>query len=155
MGEENKYPSRDLMYEWGRTAPEQLGKEADILDTKILGVFSIACVIISVITALANKIQLDMSLTPFIIAIVSFIIILIKTLRSITPQSFYIADSPKILREDFWELEPEETKKEYWKHLENNFEANYDKVKIKGRTLSWTIKLLAIETILLIVWLFL
>ena len=30
-----------------------------------------------------------------------------------------------------------------------------DKVKIKGRTLSWTIKLLAIETILLIVWLFL
>lgn len=155
MDEENKYPSRDLTYEWGRTAPEQLSKAADTLDTKILGVFSTACIIISVITALANKIQLGMSLIPFIIAFISFIVILIKSLLVIRPQWFFIADSPKILREDFWKLEPDEAKKKYWEHLENDFEANFDKVKIKGRALSWTIKLLAIETILLIVWLFL
>jgi len=155
MDEENKYPSRNLTYEWGRTAPEELSKAADALDTKILGVFSIACIIISVITALANKIQLDMSLIPFIIAIISFIVILIKSVRVITPQSFYVADSPKILREDFWKLEPEEAKRKYWEHLENDFEANYDKVEIKGHTLAWTTKLLAIETISLIVWLFL
>jgi hypothetical protein len=155
MNEENKYPSRDLTYEWGRTAPEQLSKVADTLDTKILGVFSTACIIISVITALANKIQLGMSLIPFIIAFISFIVILIKSLWVVRPQWFFVTDSPKILRQDYWKLEPQEAKKEYWKHLENDFEANYDKVRIKGRTLSWTIKLLALETISLIVWLFL
>ena len=155
MGEENKYASRDLMYEWGRTAPEQLSKVADALDTKILGVFSIACIIISVTIALTNKIQLGMSLIPFIIAIISFIIILIKSVRVIRPQSFYVADSPKVLREDFWKLEPEEAKEKYWEHLENAFEENHHKVKVKGRTLSWTVPLLAIETISLVVWLFL
>jgi len=155
MDEENKYPSRDLTYEWGRTAPEELSKVADALDTKIIGVLSIACIIISVTTALADKIQLGVSLIPFIIAFISFIVILIKSLRVIKPQNFYVADSPKILREDFWKLEPEEAKREYWEHLENDFEANQEKVKIKGHTLSWTVKLLAIETILLIVWLFL
>jgi hypothetical protein len=155
MDEENKYPSRDLTYEWGRTAPEQLSKVADTLDAKILGVFSVACIIISVITALANKIQLSVGLIPFIIAFISFIIILVKSLLVIRPQRFFVADSPKILREDFWKLEPEEAKKRYWEHLENDFEANYEKVKTKGHTLSWTTKLLAIETISLIVWLFL
>jgi len=155
MDEKNKYPSRDLTYEWGRTAPEELSKVADALDTKILVVFSIACIIISVITALANNIQFGMSLIPFILAFISFIVILIKTLWVIRPQWFFVTDSPRILREDFWKLEPEETKRQYWEHLENDFEANYDKVKIKGRALSWTIKLLAIETIALIVWLFL
>lgn len=155
MDEETKYPSRDLTYEWGRTAPEQLTKTADTLDTKILVVFSTACIIISVITALANKIQLGMSLIPFIIAFISFIVILAKSLWVVRPQWFFVTDSPKILREDYWKLEPQEAKKEYWKHLENDFEANYDKVRIKGRTLSWTIKLLALETISLIVWLFL
>jgi len=153
MDEESKYASRDLTYEWGRTAPEQLSKVADSLDTKILGVFSVACIIISVITAIANKIQLDMGLIPFIIAFTSFIVILVKSLLVIRPQWFFVADSPKILREDFWKLEPEEAKKKYWEHLESDFEANYDKVNIKGRTLHWTIILLATETIALVVWL--
>jgi hypothetical protein len=154
MNKEN-YPSKDLMYEWGRTAPEQLSKVADALDTKILGVFSIACIIVSVIPALTNKIQCSVSLTPFIIALISFIAILIKSLMVLHPQSFYVADSPKILREDFWELEPEEAKKKYWEHLEKDFGENYHKLQIKGRALRWTVWLLAIETISMIVWLFL
>jgi len=153
MDEKNKHPSRDLTYEWGRTAPEQLSKVADALDAKIIGVFSIACIIISVTTALTNKIQYDVSLIPFAVALISFIIILKKSVRVISPQPFFVADSPKVLREAFWKLEPEEAKEEYWGHLENAFAANYDKVTVKGHTLSLTIKLLAIETISLVVWL--
>jgi len=155
MDEKNKHPSRDLTYEWGRTVPEQLSKVADALDTKILGVFSIACIIISVIPAITNKIQYDVSLIPFIVALISFIFILIKSLRVINPENFYVADSPKILREDFWKLQPENTKNQYWEHLEKSFEENYDKVTTKGRALKCTIQLLSIETIALIVWLFL
>jgi len=155
MNEENKYPSRDLTYEWGRTAPEQLSKVADALDAKIIGVLSIACIIIGVTTALANKIQLGISLIPFIIAFISFLLILIKSLRVIDPQNFYVADSPRILREDFWKLEPEDAKAKYWEHLEKDFQENYDKVESKGRTLKRTVWLLGIQTIALMVWLFL
>jgi hypothetical protein len=153
MNEENKYPSRDLTYEWGRTAPEELSKVADALDTKILVVFSVACIVISVITALANKIQLGMSLIPLIVAFISFIVIFIKSLRVIKPQKFYVADSPRILREDFWKLEPEDAKAKYWGHLEKDFQENYDKVEAKGRTLKCTVVLLFIETMALIGWL--
>lgn len=155
MDEENKYPSRDLTYEWGRTAPEELSKAADALDAKIIGVLSIACIIISVTTALANKIQYNVSLIFFIVAFISFLLILIKSLRVIKPQNFYVADSPRILREDFWKLEPEDAKAKYWEHLEKDFQENYDKVKAKGNTLKCTVGLLAIETVVLMVWLFL
>ena len=155
MNEENKYPSKDLTYEWGRTAPEQLSKVADALDAKIIGVLSIACIIISVTTALANKIQYDVSLIFFIVAFISFLLILIKSLRVINPQNFYVADSPRILREDFWKLEPEDAKAKYWEHLERDFQENYDRVKAKGNTLKYTVRLLAIETVVLMVWLFL
>ena len=155
MGEENEYPSRNLMYEWGRTAPEQLGKEADALDTKILGVFATACIIISVISALASQIQFNICLIPFIFAFLSFIGILIRSLWVIRPQWLFITDSPQILREDFWKLEPVEAKEKYWEYVEKDFETNYQIVKSKGQALSWTVPLLAVETISLVVWLFL
>lgn len=153
MNEEDKYPSRDLTYEWGRTAPEELSKVADALDTKILVVFSVACIIISVIAALADKIQLGMSLIPLIIAFISFVVIFVGSLRVVRPQNFYVADSPRILREDFWKLEPEDAKASYWGHLEKDFQENYDKVAAKARTLKHTIILLFIETTALLGWL--
>lgn len=150
-----KHPSRDLTYEWGRIAPEQLAKEADALDTKIIGIFATACIIISVVTALAEMVRLDVTLIPFVLAFVSFIAILARSLWVIRPQWLFVSDSPLILREDYWELEPEETKEKYWKYVEKDFDANYKIVKNKGRALSCTVPLLAIETISLVVWLFL
>ena len=150
-----KYPSRDLTYEWGRMAPEQLTKEADSLDTKIIGIFATACIIIGVTTALAEKVRLDATLIPFVLAFISFIAILLRSLWVIRPQWLFVSDSPLILREDYWELEPEETKEKYWKYVEKDFNSNYKIVKSKGRALSCTVPLLAIETISLVVWLFL
>ncbi len=150
-----KYPSRELMYDWGRVAPEQLSKEADALDTKIIAIFSMACLIISVITALANKIRCDTTLIPFVIAFISFIIILVRSLWVIRPQWLFTADSPRVLREDYWELELEEAKDKYWEWVEKDFDTNYKIVRSKGQTLLWIVPLLAIETISLIVWLFL
>lgn len=150
-----KHPSRDLTYEWGRTAPEQLSAEASALDTKIITIFAISCVIISVTSALVGKIHYDVTLIPFAIAFISFIVILAKTIWVTRPQWFFVADSPQILREDYWELEIEEAKDKYWNWLEKDFDANYKIVRSKGRALLWNIPLLAIETTSLVVWLFL
>ena len=150
-----KYPSRDLMYDWGRGAPEQLSKEADALDTKIIAIFSMACLIIGVITALAEKVRYDTTFIPFAVAFVSFIVILARSLWVIRPQWLFIADSPRVLKEDYWELEPEEARDKYWDWVEKDFDINYKIVRSKGQTLRWIVPLLAIETISLLVWLFL
>jgi len=143
------------MYEWGRITPEQLAKEADALDIKVIAIFATACIIISVITALAEKVRLDATLIPFVIAFISFIVILARSLWVIHPQWLFVSDSPLVLREDYWKLEPEEAKEKYWEYVEKDFDANYKIVKSKGRALLWTVPLLAIETLSLVVWLFL
>jgi hypothetical protein len=149
------YPSRDLTYEWGRKAPEQLAQEASALDSKLLGIFSSACIIVGVITALRGNIQIDTTIIPFIIALVSFGIILIYSLWVIRPRWFYVCDSPMILREDYWELDSEDVKDKYWRYVEEGFTDNYKQVKRKGLALSYIIPLLATETVSLLVWLFL
>jgi hypothetical protein len=143
------------MYEWGRVAPEQLSKEADTLDTKIIAIFATACLIISVISALAQKVRCDITLIPFVVAFISFVVILLRSLWVIRPQWLFVADSPRVLKEDYWELELEEAKDKYWDWVEKDFDTNYKIVRSKGQALLWTIPLLAIETISLVVWLFL
>jgi hypothetical protein len=155
MNADPKYPSRDLTYEWGRTAPEQLSKEADALDTKIIAIFATSCLILGVISALVGKIRCNISLLPFAIAVFSFAIILIKTLWVIRPQWLFVADSPRILKEDYWKLEPDEAKEKYWEFVEKDFDTNHEIVKHKGQALLWLVPLLALETVSLLIWLLL
>ena len=150
-----KYPSRDLTFEWARTSPERLSAEASGLDTKIIATFATSCLIISVITALRVKVSYDSNLIPFAIAFISFITILARSLWVIRPQWLFVADSPQILKEDYWELEPGETKDKYWAWLEKDFNANYEILRRKGQVLLWNVPLLAVETISLLAWLLL
>ena len=110
---------------------------------------------IGVITALSHNIKWDTTLIPFVVAFISFLILLVKSLWAIRPQWLFSVDSPRVLREDYWEREPEETKEEYWEWVEKDFDKNYQIVKSKGMVLVWAVPLLAIETISLVVWLFL
>lgn len=150
-----KYPSRDLMYEWGRVAPEQLAKVADALDTKIIGVFITASIVITLMATLIGKIQLNGTLIPFIIAFACFTVIFGKSLRVWRVHWFIVADNPYILKEDYWKLDPNEAKEAYWEYTEKAFSQNYHAVMAKGRVLQWTIPLLASEVIALVAWLFL
>lgn len=150
-----KYPSRDIVYEWGRTATEQLAHEADALDTKIIAIFTAGSVIIGVITALSNKIRLNYTIIPFVVACISFILIFIMSLWVIRAQWVFVADSPRILKEDYWKLEPDEAKEKYWNWLEKDYDKNYKIIVSKGKALAMTIPLLAIETLALLLWLFL
>jgi len=150
-----KYPSMNIFYEWGRTAPEQLSKVADALDTKIIGIFATACLIISVTAALAKQICLNVSSIPFAVALVCFAIILIRSLLVLRGRRFFVANDPHILKEDYWVLQPNEAREEYWNYIEQNFDVNYSLVHVKGQVLQWIVPLLGVEVISLIVWLLL
>jgi len=155
METKDEYPSMDITYEWGRTAPEQLSRESSSLDTKILGVLVAANVIIGVVVALIGQVQLDISLIPLGIASISFLIIFAVSLWAYRGQLFYVADSPEVLEEDYWKLEPYQAKRAYWEHVKKDFELNLKATKAKGKTLLRIVPLLALEVIALIVWVFL
>jgi hypothetical protein len=152
---ENKYPSMDVTYEWGRTSPERLSDEASSLDSKIIGLFAVASIIIGVASTFTKAIKLDWTLTPFAIAVVSFLIVFVKSFWALRAFEFQVADCPQILKEDWWPLEPSVAKVKYWEHVQTAFEQNYKCVKAKGRTLRLIIPLVALEVIALVMWLFL
>lgn len=152
---EKQYPSRDLTYEWGRMAPERLAEEATAIDSKTITVLSAASVIVAVAASLHGEIPFNASIIPFLIALLVFFIILAKSVWSLSAQWFHVADSPTILREDYWILEQEEAKEKYWEWVEKDFEDNYRAVMLKGKVLVWVIPLLGVETISLVAWLFL
>ena len=150
-----EYPSMEITYEWGRAAPEQLSKEADALDTKIIGLFAAASIIIGVVATLAKEFRLNWTLLPFAVAGISFLVIFVRSMWVLRAYQFLVADDPKILREDWWILEPYQVKQKYWASIERAFAKNYKAVNAKGRALQLIVPLLALEVISLIVWLFL
>ena len=153
--EKNEYPGMDTTYEWGRIAPEQLSKEADSLDTKIIGLFAAASIIISVVATLAKEISVDWRLIPFVVAGLSFLVLFSRSIQVLRGYKFFVTDDPKILREDWWILDPNEVKIKYWASIERAFENNYKAVDAKERAVQIIVPLLAVEVLSLIVWLFL
>jgi hypothetical protein len=147
--------TRDLTFEWVRNSPERLSEISNTLDSKIINVFSISCLIIGVITALSKSLRWNLTIIPFLAACLSFILILIFSLLGIRPQWLFNVDSPQIIREDYWELEPDEAKNKYWEWVEKDYDENLKVVKLKGIVLKVIVPLLAMETTFLMIWLFL
>ncbi len=150
-----KYPSRDLTYEWGRTAPDELAKYADALDTKLVGLLAAASIIISVVAGLPRSIPLNWTAVPFGIAVMSFAIVFTTCMLALHSRQFRVTDSPTILKRDWWSLEPEVLKEQYWEYVEDAFKENYQAVKTKGQALQLVVPFLGIEVVALLVWLFL
>ncbi|MFC1894181.1 hypothetical protein ACFLYR_09270 [Chloroflexota bacterium] len=153
--ETKEYPSMDTTYEWGRQAPERLSMEASSLDSKILGVFASSAIIISLTSTAIDKVKLDWTIVPFVIASLCFLVILGKSIWALHTRLFIVTDNPHILEKDYWELEPTKAKMEYWKYTVKAFNQNYRHVNAKGIVLRWIVPLLAFEVISLVAWLFL
>ena len=150
---DNEFPSRDLTFEWGRIAPNELGNIADAIDTKLLGVFAAASVIIGVTTALVQDIDFGYSGILFAIPFVAYTLILVASLWGLWPRQFPGPSSPKMLREHYWKLEPDKARAHYWVHKEKQYNDIYPKVRFKGRLLSYAVPLLGVEVVFLILWL--
>ena len=153
MQVDEEFPSRDLAFEWGRTAPGELSKVADAIDTKLLGVFAAASVIIGVTTALVQDINIGYPGIPFAVSFAAYALILVVSLWGLWPRQFPGPSSPKMLREYYWKLEPDKARVHYLGHKEKQYNDMYPKVRLKGRLLSCAVPLLGVEVIFLILWL--
>ena len=147
-----KHPSQDLTFEWGRRGPEELCEVSDALDAKAMAVFLAGSIIIGVVAGV-GRMRVDGTLVPFILAFASYVVVVGLWFWAFRPQRLYAPHDPRALREGYWHLEPEETKREYWKHIEENFEHNLTSVNRRGRALQAAVPALFLEVVLLAVWL--
>lgn len=150
-----KYPSMDITYEWGRQAPEQLAKEASSLDTKTMGIFASASIIIGLMATRESVIRHDLTIIPLAISILCFLAIFVMSIWSLWGRNFLVADNPQILQEDYWGMETHAAKERYWKYTIAAFETNYQAVIDKGIVVKSIVPLLAGEVSFLLIWLFL
>ena len=151
--EEEKYPSRNLTYEWGRNAYERLADEVEKIDTKGLSIFSFGSVIISI--AATTGIKLNWTIIPFALSLMSYLFLASQSIQAFGIKRVIVAENPSKLKEKYWRLQEDEAKNKYWESLEQSCNYNFYILEQKGKALDLAIRALGIETILLIAWLFL
>ena len=148
-----EFTSRDLTWEMGIKGPELMMREADAIDTKAMAVFATGTLIIGVFSALFGQIRPDFTVIPFVLASVSFLVLLVSSIANLKPRKYGGPDDPKILRERFWELPPDEAREHLWRYTEGAFKTNKDNVDAKGKALRYSVFALSSEVVLLITWL--
>ena len=146
------FPSRDLAFEWGRTAPDDLAKIADSIDTKCVGVFATGSIIFGVVASV-NDIAINWTSLPLLLAGLAYLVVLATSWKVIKPTEFSGPDDPSVLRESYWSMDPEEAQSQYWGHVEKAYRKAYRKVRLKGCLLEYAVKGLALEVLFLAGWL--
>ena len=146
------FPSRSLTFEWGRTAPDDLARIGDSIDTKCVGVFATGSLILG-ISAAVKDIDLDRTALVLAAAGVAYLVVLASSWFLLLPRWFSGPDDPSVLRKHYWELDPEEAQLAYWEHVEAAYCDTYDKVRVKGRLLRYAVVGLGLEVLLLSAWL--
>lgn len=149
----SEFPSRDLTWDMGIRAPEQLSRESDAIDSKAMGTFATASLILGLFAALIGEIQLDLSVILFFLATITYLIVLGTSIYILAVRKFKGPDDPTILREDYWPLDNEEARQRLWQHAENAFCDNLDNVTRKGHALRIAIPAFGLEVVFLVSWL--
>lgn len=152
MAATSEFPSRNLTFEWGRTAPDDLAKIGDSIDTKCVGIFATGSLILGIAAAVTD-IAVDLTILPLILAGIAYLVVLVSSWLLLLPKEFSGPDDPSILRESYWGMDPEEAQLDYWKHVEEAYRDTYRKVRIKGRLLKYAVVGLGVEVLFLAAWL--
>ena len=147
-------PSIDLVYDLAQGHYQTIAQWADSLDNKVVGLFSLSTIIITVITGFtAKSIALDWHVTPLCIGALAFLTHVVLALKSYQARDFMLGYDPAVLLEQYAALEVDKAK--YWimKYDGQNWEHNRQVINAKADSLRWAIVFAAIEVVALLVWL--
>ncbi len=144
-------PSRDLTFEWGRTASADLAKIGDTIDSRAIGIFATGSLIIGVSATVVETI-LDWSSLALLFVVAGYLATAVFGLLIVFPHPAPGPDNPTTLRKRYWPMPPAEAQEEYWQWVEDEYEQWYPKVNKKGRYLRYAIGGLGVEVSALIVW---
>jgi hypothetical protein len=132
-----------------------LSDESDKIDNKAIAIFSVSSVIVGILASLIKVVTLNWTITPLLLAVLSYIFLAWKTITAFTTREVIVAENPTKLKEKYWELPEDKAKEKYWESLEQACNYNLYVVEQKGKALRQAIPALTAEVILLIVWLLL
>ena len=98
----SEWPSREITWEMGINAPELVMREIDAIDTKSMFAFATGTLIIAVFSTLSGQIRWNITILPFVLASVSFLIVLSTSIYILAVRKFAGPPDPEVLREDYW-----------------------------------------------------
>ena len=150
---ESETSSKDLTFEWGRTAPYELSKLADSMDTKIMGAFATGSLIIGVTSIRLQALVFDWTASLLVIAAIAYLVILVASLWALLPMTFAVADDPRKIKEFYWHLPKDEVQTKYWEYIEKATDRARSNVEFKSRCFTIVVGGLAVEVPFLITWL--
>ena len=147
--ESSDNPSRDLTFEWVRASVDELSRISDTLSIRATGILATGSLIIGV-TASTGDIQLGCPLILFSAAIVFYLMLIVSTLAVLLPRPAAAPADPTVLREDYWQLNPDKAVGYYYDDLEQTYKSEHKAVRGKGRWLLCSVICLAVEVLLLL-----
>ena len=154
MGNEKQMPpSLDLAFDWVKDVLYDQANIAEVYNTRIAALFSVATLIIGIGFPLAMKEfwgSVLIPLIPTIIAMTAYIFIVIAATYGFWFRRFYTLDEPVKIREEFWDLSHAEFKEEILTHTEDCYEKNEVNLRKKIRATYILIPLVAVEAICLV-----
>ncbi len=151
----DEFPSHDLVFEWTRTAPEEIGRDISTTDSKASGLFSSGSVIIGVVVALVNDIILDWTVAPLVLAIVCFAGLSWWSWSVLRARLVPIAPNPLAINDKLAALPPAEAKRKRWEAVLQDYEYVMSIVEAKGKAVRLAVPALFLEVVFLLIWLFL
>ena len=146
-------PSLDLSFDWVKDVLVKQSHVADTLDTKGTNLFSVATLVLGVgISAgvIINPEVSALTITTGVLALISYFWVAVFAFNVWRLRSFDMLDNPIIIREEFWDLEPQKFKEQILSHLEDAYADNESELEKKTEA----VRNLLASTILEVMFLF-
>ncbi|MDO8531263.1 MAG: hypothetical protein Q7T26_03700 [Dehalococcoidia bacterium] len=136
-----RIPSLDLAWDWVKDVLEEQVKSAEFYSNKAIQIFSFATAVAGIAIPLRLKeplqsIQFIPDSLSTLIALAAYILVSGFTLTLLWGKDLTLLRNPITMREDFWNLEPQDFKVQILTHMEDAFTEN---AKIL-RTKTWMLR---------------
>jgi hypothetical protein len=155
--EKNTPPSLDLAFDWLKDVLVDQEKTSETYNNRVMLLFSAATAILGIGIPLGLGQDFHLLKSPLsqegwllVVSIIAYGICSITTIVGVWPRKFLKLDNPITIREEFWDLSPEDYKTQILTHTEDAYTNNNIQLKWKTRAIYSLIFWLTIETICLV-----
>lgn len=158
IGKTSQYPSLSLAFEWVKGVLGEQSHTADALDAKTATIFSIGTAIFGLGLGIPLSILeisfRELYIQPFAwLVSITYAVIALLAIYSLWVRRYEQMNNPMIIREDFWNLPPNQFKTEILSHLEDAYQHNEAILLRKAWVARFVVPAAAFEALFLVLFL--
>ncbi len=137
----NSIPSLDLSFELVKNVLNDQSHQMEYLDNKSFNLFSVATVVLGIGIS-AGILSLEGEIVWYVylfgsLSLLCYLLCVWFSYLSWELRGIVTLDNPKIIRESFWDLEPEKFKVELLSHYEDAYDSNEEHINKKAQYMKY------------------